>query len=91
MVIGFVWWWPAGIAILAAIRSRLAGLVLGFPSSHGRFVYGSGNAVFNDTAPPAPQLEQEQNEFGDFIANLKKAKDKAEFDQFMTKRKRKTK
>jgi hypothetical protein len=32
------------------------------------------------------RLDQEQREFQDFIASLRKAKDKAEFDQFVAER-----
>lgn len=47
----------------------------------------SGNAAFDDyKADTLRRLEEEQNEFNDFLANLRKSKDKAEFDQFMASR-----
>ena len=36
------------------------------------------------------RLEEEQREFHDFLARLRRAKDKAEFDQFMSERRTRT-
>ena len=47
----------------------------------------SGNRSFDEyRAETLRQLEQEQRDFHDFLARLRMAKDKAEFDQFMAKR-----
>ena len=47
----------------------------------------SGNAAFDEyKAETLKRLEDEQAEFSDFLANLRKARDKAEFDQFMQSR-----
>jgi hypothetical protein len=92
MVAGFVWWWPAGVAILAYLvwSGRLGSWVAMKPWMPN--FWGSGNAAFDEhRADVLAQLESEQREFSTFIADLKKAKDKAEFDQFITQRKRKTK
>lgn len=44
----------------------------------------SGNRTFDEyRADTLRRLEQEQREFQDFLARLRMAKDKAEFDQFM--------
>ena len=92
MVVGFVWWWPAGIAILAylAWTGRLGAWISIKPWASS--FYGSGNAAFDEhRSAVLSQLEQEQSDFGEFITNLKKAKDRAEFDQFVSRRKRKAK
>ena len=47
----------------------------------------SGNRAFDDyRAQTLQRLEEEQREFRDFLERLRKAKDKAEFDQFMAER-----
>lgn len=50
----------------------------------GAAMRSSGNAAFDDyKAETLRRLEEEQAEFGEFLDNLRKARDKAEFDQFM--------
>jgi hypothetical protein len=47
----------------------------------------SGNRAFDDyRAETLHRLEEEQREFREFLARLRAAKDKAEFDQFMAER-----
>jgi hypothetical protein len=47
----------------------------------------SGNHAFDEyRAETLRRLEQEQREFQDFLTRLRTAKDKAEFDQFMSER-----
>ncbi len=47
----------------------------------------SGNAAFDDyRAETLKRLENEQSEFVGFLDRLRRAKDKAEFDQFMAER-----
>jgi hypothetical protein len=47
----------------------------------------SGNHAFDDyRAETLRRLEEEQKEFREFLDRLRHAKDKAEFDQFMTER-----
>jgi uncharacterized protein DUF2852 len=47
----------------------------------------SGNRAFDDyRADTFRRLDEEQREFRDFLARLRMAKDKAEFDQFMADR-----
>jgi Protein of unknown function (DUF2852) len=47
----------------------------------------SGNAAFDDyKSETLRRLEEEQAEFSEFLDNLRKARDKAEFDQFMQSR-----
>lgn len=57
----------------------------GYPHAHAA---SSGNAAFDEyRAETLRRLEEEQAEFSDFLTNLRKARDKAEFDQFMASRK----
>lgn len=47
----------------------------------------SGNAAFDEYREETlRRLEEEQREFREFLGRLRKAKDKQEFDQFMTDR-----
>jgi Protein of unknown function (DUF2852) len=47
----------------------------------------SGNRAFDDyRSETLKRLEDEQREFKDFLARLRFARDRAEFDQFMTNR-----
>ena len=47
----------------------------------------SGNRAFDDyRTETLRRLEEEQREFKDFLARLRFARDRAEFDQFMTER-----
>ena len=47
----------------------------------------SGNAAFDEyKAETLKRLEEEQDEFSEFLDNLRKSRDKAEFDQFMQSR-----
>jgi hypothetical protein len=48
----------------------------------------SGNRAFDEYREATlRRLEEEQREFRDFLDSLRHAKDRAEFDQFMTSRK----
>jgi hypothetical protein len=47
----------------------------------------SGNRAFDEyRTETLRRLEEEQREFKEFLNRLRHAKDKAEFDQFMTER-----
>jgi len=49
----------------------------------------SGNRAFDEyRSETLKRLEEEQREFKDFLARLRFAKDRAEFDQFMADRRR---
>jgi hypothetical protein len=68
-----------------SMRSRMGGGEGGFgfwqPPS-------SGNRAFDEyRAETLRRLEDEQREFQEFLVRLREAKDKAEFDQFMSDRK----
>jgi hypothetical protein len=50
--------------------------------------HSSGNVAFDEyRAETIRRLEDEQKDFHDYLEQLRMAKDKAEFDQFMTDRK----
>ncbi|MDX6806728.1 DUF2852 domain-containing protein [Terrihabitans rhizophilus] len=104
VVLGFVVFWPVGLATLAYLywsgrmtcsprngfggADRMAGLK-GFCGSFKRNAYfrPSGNTAFDEYRNEAlKRLEEEEAEFRDFLAKLRAAKDKAEFDQFMSDR-----
>ena len=64
-------------------RSRVEDEVRNF--SHGTST--SGNRAFDDYREATlKRLEEEEREFREFLAKLRQAKDKAEFDQFMAER-----
>jgi hypothetical protein len=100
MVLGFIFWWPIGLALLALLiwakRSGCAyrwqggwhdGGWTGWKSWAGGAPPSSGNRAFDEyRAETLRRLEDEQKEFGAFLDRLRFAKDKAEFDQFMTER-----
>lgn len=106
MVLGFVFWWPVGLAVLAFIlwrknmgcwshgsaerwqhkmermRSRMEG---GPWSGSWGYQRSSGNHAFDEyRTETLRRLEDEQREFREFLERLRFAKDKTEFDQFMT-------
>jgi hypothetical protein len=96
VVLGFVFWWPVGLGILAfSFWSGRMGCWNHHGMSHwqgrGRDWWGpqrsSGNRAFDEYRREALQrLEEEQREFREFLDRLRMAKDKAEFDQFMSER-----
>jgi len=95
MVLGFIFFWPVGIALLAymiwskrmlksSCRKRSHHMHRGFHA-----MKSSGNSAFDAyKADTLARLEQEQSDFEAFLARLRAAKDKAEFDQFMDERAR---
>ena len=63
------------------MRSRMGGNPWNF------YAPSSGNRAFDDyRAETLRRLEDEQREFREFLARLRLAKDKTEFDQFMAER-----
>ena len=132
IVLGFMWWWPLGLAALAYLAARgqlgcwrrpyqAGDAPMGVwdhrmdrfehkvaraqekvermrsrmerwqgRGAGGWFTPGpssSGNAAFDEyRAETLRRLEDEQREFKDFLDRLRVAKDRAEFDQFMTQR-----
>ncbi len=94
MVLGFIFFWPVGLAILAYMiwskrmfsnscrRARRSGHAM----THLR---PTGNSAFDSyKADTLRRLEEEQEKFEAFLQRLREAKDKAEFDEFMNERAR---
>eukprot|EP00747_Dinoflagellata_sp_TGD_P043030 gnl/TRDRNA2_/TRDRNA2_14244_c0_seq1.p1 gnl/TRDRNA2_/TRDRNA2_14244_c0~~gnl/TRDRNA2_/TRDRNA2_14244_c0_seq1.p1 ORF type:complete len:122 (+),score=17.19 gnl/TRDRNA2_/TRDRNA2_14244_c0_seq1:1-366(+) len=89
MVAGFVLFWPIGLAILGYLI--WSGRMGCWKRSRGQWWKSesrtSGNSAFDDyKAETLRRLEEEQQEFHDFLEQLRRSKDKAEFDQFMASR-----
>jgi hypothetical protein len=65
-------------------RSRVEGEMRNFSRGGG---YSSGNRAFDDYREATlKRLEEEEREFRSFLDKLRQAKDKSEFDQFMSDR-----
>lgn len=98
MVLGFIFFWPVGLALLAYMiwskrmfsRNCAARRSHGHPfARHGAY-RSSGNTAFDAYKEETlRRLEEEQNNFEAFLERLRAAKDKAEFDDFMEERARK--
>jgi hypothetical protein len=102
MVVGFIIWWPLGLAVLAyLIWSGRMGCWRG--RGHGRWHESmermreearrwhtgpsSGNRAFDEyKAETLRRLEEEQRAFREFLDRLRMSKDRTEFDQFMAER-----
>ena len=92
MVLGFIFVWPVGLALLAymiwskrmfnrsACRNRRV--------THAPWkTNSSGNTAFDAYRDKTiRRLEDEQGAFESFLQRLRDARDKAEFDQFMAER-----
>ena len=95
MVLGFIVFWPIGLALLAYMiwskemfsKSSCAGR--GRRSSYRTAMRSSGNHAFDSyKSETLRRLEDEQKSFEEFLDRLREAKDKSEFDQFMDERAR---
>jgi hypothetical protein len=96
MILGFVIWWPVGLALLAFIIG--SGRMICWkgrghwhdsmnPGAWGRQSPSSGNRAFDEyRSDTLKRLVEEQREFREFLDRLRFAKDKTEFDQFMAER-----
>jgi hypothetical protein len=99
--LGFVLWWPSGLAILAYIlwsgRMKCCQFGFGRPNEHSDDVGGiqdwlrqprtSGNRAFDEyRAKTLRRLEDEHRAFQEYLDRLRMAKDRAEFDEFMAER-----
>jgi hypothetical protein len=114
-IIGFIIWWPIGLALLflslwnrrfgrwafshqggfgnGAASNRSYSWAGPWSSWKSRNGYGrgfqpsSGNQAFDEYREQTiRRLEEEQKDFAGFLDRLRFAKDKAEFDQFMSDR-----
>lgn len=115
MVIGFIVFWPVGLAILAYLiwsgrmacgrhgdvdawrqraterwerkRERWEQKMQRWGEYRSSPLRPSGNRAFDEYREEAlRRLEDEANEFKEFLARLRHAKDRAEFDEFMRDR-----
>jgi hypothetical protein len=95
MIVGFVLFWPIGLAILAW-KKWMGTTAGGRPSMRPLIGPGdTGNSAFEDyKSSELARLEEErrrlfeaQEQFAAHLDRLKRARDRAEFDQFMAERK----
>lgn len=96
MVLGFILFWPVGLALLAYMiwRKRMFNSSCCSPAASWRSASNtlrpSGNSAFDAyKADTLRRLEEEQGKFEAFLERLREAKDKSEFDQFMDERAKK--
>jgi Protein of unknown function (DUF2852) len=105
VILGFMVWWPVGLATLAFIigSGRMNWKNGSVSRWHGAAEQmrsagtwwqpsrSSSNRAFDEYREETlRRLEEEQREFQDFLVRLRMAKDKAEFDQFMAERRART-
>lgn len=87
MVLGFVFLWPVGLALLAYMiwSNRMFSGTCRTRTNHARAALkSSGNNAFDAyKSDTLRRLEDEQDAFEAFLQRLRNSKDKAEFDQFM--------
>ncbi|NQZ72884.1 MAG: DUF2852 domain-containing protein [Dinoroseobacter sp.] len=94
MVLGFIFFWPIGLALLAYMiwsKRMSSGNCASRRNSHRRRhgFNSSGNTAFDAyKADTLQRLQDEQDAFEAFLKRLRDAKDKTEFDQFMDERSR---
>jgi hypothetical protein len=100
LVLSFVLFWPAGLALLAfligsgrmrCMRREGPGRWYRAEKDFGSWWPGrrqsSGNVAFDEYREETlRRLEEEQKEFRTFLDRLRHAKDKTEFDLFMAER-----
>lgn len=99
MILGFIIFWPLGLALLAYMiwskrmfanrcgRSRHHDAPWNHARRHG--FRSSGNSAFDAyKADTLDRLEREQEEFEAFLKRLRESKDKSEFDQYLDERAR---
>ncbi|WP_341366320.1 DUF2852 domain-containing protein [Yoonia sp. BS5-3] len=91
MVLGFIFVWPVGLALLAYMiwsKRMFNSSCTAMTRSRTRHMSKtSGNSAFDAyKVETLRRLEEEQDKFEAFLERLREAKDKAEFDQFMNER-----
>ncbi|WP_377506250.1 DUF2852 domain-containing protein [Octadecabacter sp. R77987] len=93
MVLGFIVFWPVGLALLAYMiwsKRMFSGKCATRRHAHSHLrttMKSSGNTAFDAyKTETLRRLEEEQQNFESFLERLRDAKDKAEFDQFMEDR-----
>ena len=94
MVLGFIFFWPVGLALVFYITYTNRWSANMFSKSCSRrshrrmhVMTPTGNRAFDAYREETlRRLEDEQKSFETFLERLREAKDKAEFDQFMDER-----
>ncbi len=90
MVLGFIVVWPVGLAILGYMiwSGRMGCKTRRQWRDFGRRMdRPTGNAAFDEYREETlRRLEEEQEAFSGFLEQLRRAKDRAEFERFMTDR-----
>jgi Protein of unknown function (DUF2852) len=91
MVVGFILFWPIGLAILAYMiwskRMRCHSWGRGPDHRRGWDRGRTGNTAFDSYREETlKRLEEERDAFLKFLEQLRAAKDRAEFDQFISSR-----
>lgn len=93
MVLGFIFFWPVGLALLfymiwsKRMKSSSFGCAHSGRHSHCHSFRSSGNVAFDAYKEETlKRLETEQDAFQAFLDRLRAAKDKSEFDVFMDER-----
>ena len=90
MVLAFIVAWPLGLVLLFYIiwSGRMSGSCSTRRNRRWhRRGKTTGNTAFDEYREETlRRLEDEQSAFESFLGNLRRAKDKAEFDQFMDER-----
>jgi hypothetical protein len=91
MVAGFILFWPIGLLLLGyMIWSGRMGCTWKRTNGWGRRApEATGNSAFDSYREATlKRLEEEREAFAAFLDRLRRAKDQAEFDQFMDDRRR---
>jgi hypothetical protein len=90
MILGFILFWPVGLALLAYMiwSKRMFNGSCAARTRHAHSAFkSSGNSAFDSyKAETLRRLEDEQDSFEAFLQRLREAKDKSEFDEFMSDR-----
>jgi hypothetical protein len=89
MVVGFVLFWPIGLALLIYLfwSKRMTCNHWGRHHRHHHAGRSTGNTAFDAyRAETLKRLEEERDAFLKFLEQLRAAKDQAEFDQFIASR-----
>lgn len=89
MIVGFVMFWPIGLAILFYMlwSNRMSRSFFACKHQRRHGFHSTGNTAFDAYRDETiKRLEDEQSAFKAFLQRLRDAKDKTEFDRFMDER-----
>ena len=89
MILGFIFFWPIGLAILFYMlwSNRMSRSFFACKKTHRHGFRSTGNTAFDAYRDETiKRLEDEQSAFKGFLQRLREAKDKSEFDRFMEDR-----